>query len=310
MENVGKFRERNLVWLDTLLKLKLAPGPGVAQEPLKARLALLDNDDLKMLMKLALYLNQEKLVIDQLPELSVEQLKDTEVREIAGQVLFRTGALAKSYRFVEDLSSPNADNIKGNLYVLRGKYELAYAQFKLALEQKQNSQNALERLLPLAWLLGDWASGVNYAERLIAGPETQVNKLTVLAAFNMQNGNYERTTEVLETINRRYEKGAELEVTQLAMFTALMQNKPDVARRNAVESCSRYDLLSCWAAFQLTQWDAFALTLRREDPIPEQRDWEKMAAMETTVPLTETSFVNQLDIEELDDRLISLTPTR
>ncbi len=309
MENIGKFRERNLVWLDTLLQLKLAPGPRVTQAPLKARLALLGNDDLKMLMKLALYLNQEKLVVDQLPELSVDQLQDPEVREIAGQVLFRTGALAKSYRFVEDLSSPNSENIKGNLYVLRGKYELAYAQFKLALEQKQNSQNALERLLPLAWLLGDWASGVTYAERVIAGPQTQVNKLAVLAAFTMQKGDYERTTEVLETINRRYEKGAELDVTQLAMFTALMQNKPVVARRNALESCSRYDVVSCWAAFQLTQWDAFALTLRRDEPLPERREWEKLAAMETTAPLTEMSFVNQLDIEELDDRLIRLTPT-
>ncbi len=309
MENIGRFRERNLVWLDTLLQLKLSPGPGVTQAPLKARLALLENDDLKMLMKLALYLNQEKLVVDQLPELSVDQLQDPEVREIAGQVLFRTGALAKAYRFVEDLPSPNAENIKGNLYVLRGKYELAYAQFKLALEQKQNSQNALERLLPLAWLLGDWSSGVTYAERLIAGPQTQVNKLAVLAAFTMQNGDYERTTEVLETINRRYEKGAELDVTQLAMFTALMQNKPELARRNAVESCASSDLVSCWTAFQLTQWDAFALTLRREDAIPEAREWEKLAATETTAPLTETSFVNQIDIEELDDRLIRLTPS-
>jgi tetratricopeptide (TPR) repeat protein len=307
-ENVGNFRERNLVWLETLIQLKTAPRPGVTEAPLAARLALLGTDDLKTLMKLALYLNQEKLVADQIPELDADQLRDPEVRELAGQVLFRTGALAKAYRFVEDLPSPNAENIKGNLYVLRGKYELAYAQFKLALEQKQNSQNALERLLPLAWLLGDWAGGVTYAERVIAGPQTLVNKLTMLAAFAMQKGDYDRTTEILETINRRSEKGAEIDVTQVAMFTALMQNRPDVARRNAVESCGRYDLVSCWTAFQLGQWDAFPLTLRREEPLPERREWETLAAADTGAPLTETNFVNQLDIEELDDRLIRLVP--
>src|SRR5690606_9600805 len=102
----------------------------------------MDIDQLKVILKLAMYLNQESLVVDQIPELTVDQLQDPEVREIAGQIFFRTGSLARSYRFIEDLKSPNSENIKGNLYILRNKYELAYAQFKLSLEQKLNSQNA------------------------------------------------------------------------------------------------------------------------------------------------------------------------
>lgn len=309
VENPGNFREKNLIWLETLVQLKLTPVKGITRIPFKRlKVAALDIDELKVMLKLALYMNQEKLVIDELPELTVDQLQDQDVRELAGQIFFRTGALARSYRFVEDLKSPNSENIKGNLYLLRTKYELAYAQFKLALEIKQNSQNAMERLLPLAWLLGDWESGAKYAEQVIASPQTQINKLTLLAAFSMQKGDYDAANRVLDVITQRSRRGTEIDVTQLSSFTALMQNKPDVVRKQAALSCSQYDLINCWVQFQLGQWDSFPLTIRREDKIPEKKEWEKLIKDDLNQPLKETVFVNQLDIEEMDDKLIQLIP--
>jgi tetratricopeptide (TPR) repeat protein len=309
LENPGNFRERNLIWLETLVQLKLKPEKGITKIPFKRlKLAGLDNEELKVMLKLALYLNQEILVLDQLAELTMEQLGDNEVRELAGQIFFRTGALAKSYRFVEDLKSPNSENIKGNLYLLRNKYELAYAQFKLALEQKQNSQNAMERLLPLAWLLGDWEGGSKYSEMVIASPQTQINKLTLTAAFLMQKGDYDKADRVLLTIAERSRRGAEIDVTQLASFTALMQNKPDIVRKQANMSCAQYDLINCWVLFQLGQWDAFPLTIRREEKLSERRDWEKLVKEDFNQPLKETVYVNQIDIEEMDDKLIQLIP--
>lgn len=311
IENPGKFRERNLIWLETLVQLKVNPRRGITRIPFKnLKLAALDNDELKVMMKLALYLNQETLILDQIPELTVDQLQDTDVRELVGQVFFRTGALAKSYRYVEDLKSPNAENIKGNLYVLRSKYELAYAQFKLALEQKLNSQNALERLLPLAWLLGDWEGGSKYAEQVIASPQTQINKLTLMAAFYMQKGDYVGANRVLDSIAERSRRGAEIEVSQLASFTALMQNKPEKVKKEASVSCSQYDLVNCWVLYQLDQWDAFSLTIRREDKIESKKKWEKLINEDINSPLKETAFVNQIDIEEMDDKLIQLIPRR
>lgn len=309
VENPGGFRENNLIWLETLVQLKLTPVRGITKVPFKRlKVAALSIDETKVILKLALYLNQEKLVIDQLPELTVEQLQDEEIRELSGQIFFRTGALARSYRFVEDLKSPNSENIKGNLYLLRTKYELAYAQFRLALEMKQNSQNAMERLLPLAWLLGDWESGAKYAEQVIASPQTQINKLTLLAAFQMQKGDYDGANRVLEVIAQRSRRGTEIDVTQLSSFTALMQNRPDVVRKQAALSCTQYDLINCWVQFQLSQWDSFPLSIRREDKITEKKEWEKLIKDDLNQPLKETVFVNQLDIEEMDDKLIQLVP--
>jgi hypothetical protein len=309
-ENPNNFRQRNLIWLETLVQLKIHPKKGITQVPFKDfRIAALDNEEAKVMMKLALYLNQESLITEQIPELQVQQLQDPEIRELAGQALFRTGALAKSYKYISDLKSPNSENIKGNLYLLRKKFEIAYAQFKLALEQKQNSQNAMERLLPLAWLLGDWEGGSKYSEQVIATPETIFNKMTLMAAFFMQKGDYEKSNQVLNAIAQQSRRGAHLEVTQLASFTALMQNKPDVSRKNAQMSCEQYDLMNCWVAFQFGQWDAFPLTIRREDKIEEKKEWEKLVSDEIKQPIKETAFVNQLDIEELDDKLIQLVPT-
>lgn len=307
VENLGNFREENLIWLEALVQLKINPRPGITKAPFKRfKIQALDNDETKMMMKLGLYLNQEELLLEQIPQLSMEQLQDPEIRELAGQIFFRTGNLARSYRFVEDLNSPNSENIKGNLYLLRNKYELAYAQFKLALEQKKNSQNAMERLLPLAWLLGDWEGGSQYAEQLIASPKEQVSKLTLMAAFFMQKGDYEKSDKILGIISNRSRRGAELSVTQLAGFTGLMQNKQQLVQKQGEMSCSQYDLINCWVLFQLGQWDSFPLTIRRDEKLPGSKLWETLTTEQLKKPIKETVFVNQLDIEEMDDKLIQL----
>jgi hypothetical protein len=51
------------------------------------------------------------------------------------------------------------------------------------------------------------------------------------------------------------------------------------------------------------------LTIRREEKISDKRDWEKLISEDIDAPLTETVFVNQLDIEEMDDKLVQLIPT-
>ncbi len=309
IENRNDFRLGNLIWMETLIQMKLNNNLEIRKEPFQSlRIAALELDETKVMLKLAMYLNQEKLLAEQLSSLSIEQMKDPEIRELAGQIFFRTGSLVKAYRFVEDLKSPNSENIKGNIYLLRTKYELAYAQFKLAVEQKQNSQNALERLLPLAWILGDWEGGAKYAEQILSSPDTHVNKLTIMGAFYMQKGDYKKVHQVFSALTDRSRKGTEIEVTQIAGLTALMENKPEMVRKQSLLSCDQFDLINCWILFQMTQWDSFPLMLRREDKLSEKREWEKLTNEDFNVPLNEKVFVNQKDIEELDDKLIQLIP--
>lgn len=309
LHNFGNMNPSNSIWLETLVRLKLNPNQGITRVPFKnIKLQAMDIETLKVFLKLSMYLNQESLVIDQIPELTVDQLQDPEVREIAGQIFFRSGSLARAYRFIEDLKSPNAENIKGNLYILRNKFELAYAQFKLSLEQKQNSQNAMERILPLAWLLGDWEGGSQYAEQVFHSPQTQINKMTLSSAFQTQKGDYEKASRILEHIAQKSRMGTSIEVTQLGSFNALMLNRPEMVKKQAIMSCDQYDLVNCWVLYQLGQWDAFPITIRREEKISDKREWEKLINEDISAPLTETVFVNQIDIEEMDDKLVQLIP--
>ena len=309
LENFTHFKAGNFIWMETLVRMKLKPSRGLTKIPFRGiKLSSLDNDQLKIFLKLSLYLNQEKMLEDQLTQLDVTQMEDIEVRELVGQIFFRLGSLAKSYKFVEDLSTPNAENMKGNLYILRNKYELAYAQFKLALEKKQNSQNAMERILPLAWLLGDWEEGAKISERVIASPQTQINKMTLVSAFYTQKGDYQKAKDVLETIAHKSRRGTEIDVTQLHSFVGLMQNKPLVVKKQANMSCDQFDMVNCWLMLQMEQWDSFPLTIRRNEKLPAKREWERLSQEDVVEPLSETVYVNQLDIEELDDKLIKLVP--
>lgn len=309
IENARTLNLTNLAWLNTLVELKLRPVEGITSAPFKAlKIQTLETPQLKILLKMGLYLNQESLLVPQFPTLEIDQLSDPEVRELMGHLSFRQGELAKAYKFIEGISTPNTENIRGNLYLLRQKYELAYAQFKLALEIKQNSQNALERLLPLAWMMKDWQRGLEYAERVVASPQTQVGKLTIVAAFLLQNERYDEAREILNVITSRSRFGYHLDAAEINAYVALVQNSSEIARKNARASCEQYDMMYCWVVMQMDTWDSFPLTLRRKDKIAHLSEWEKLTVEEINDPLKETVYVNQLDIEELDDGLIKLSP--
>ena len=310
--NAQGFKSINLIWLDTLVNIKIDHSEGVTEVPFRnVRLDALSMSDLKILLKLSIYLNQDSLLLPEVNRLQTQDFKDQELREILGHMYYRNGQLVNAYRFIEDLKTPNAETIKGNLYVLRGKYEVAYAQFKLALEIKQNSENALERLLPLSWILGDWQNGSIYAENLNADSRQMPHKLTLLTAFMVQRGEFEKAESILSHIAGQTGRGTHLDVTQLHAFTKLMRSKNAELARQANLSCQQYDLLNCWILYQTTQWQDFPFLVRRQGPIEHTQKWKDLIIGQTEKsPLTETSYVNQLDIEELDDALIDLIPKK
>lgn len=311
LSNASEFKTKNVVWLDTLVKIKTDNSEDVTKKPFGLiRLDSLDLRDLKILLKLSIYLNQDKMLLPGLRFIQSEELKDHELREIVGHIYYRNGELVNAYSFIEDLKTPNAETMKGNLYVLRGKYELAYAQFKLALELKHNSENALERLLPLAWILGDWKQGSIYAENLPSDLRHKAHKLTLLTAFMVQRGEFEKAEEILHYLKTQTGQGTHLDVTQLHSFTKLMRSKPQDFAREAQMSCSQYDLVSCWLLFQNVHWQDLPFVIRRKGEIEHTQNWKSLVSNKESKPLTEKKFINQLDVEELDDQLIKLIPKK
>jgi hypothetical protein len=305
--NARYITDNHLIWPEVMVQFKLGPKGFMTKTPIEEyRLGLLSNQDTKIILKMAIFLNQEDLILKQISELTLIQLQDTEIRELVGQVYFRKGYLFESYQFIEDLTSPNALNIIGNLHLMKKNYEKGYQQFKLTLEKKPNSQNALERILPLAWILGEWESAFNYAHELPSSVETIANKLTLLAAFSLQKADYESSEKYLQKILGNTRQGERLEVTQLAGFTELMQKDNERAKKYSWASCRENDLINCWLLFQFSQWENFSLTIKRDEPIKHKAEWSSLTEKELDHSLKEKVFINQLDIEELDDKLIKL----
>jgi hypothetical protein len=303
LENADKFSQKRLIWPEILIQLKFYPHEGISKVPFKKiHIASLDNEETKMILKLALYLNQEKILVHQIPDMTFDQVEDPEIQELIGHLLFRSGDFVKSYPFIKDLKSPNAENIKGNIYLQLDKKKQAQGEFEMALEKKLNSQNALERLLPLAWQLEDWEGGIKYAELIEGSPQKMASKLILLSAFLTRKGDHQKALKVLDKMTLQPSGASEIEVSSLLGFTHLMLNNPEAASREARKNCFQSDLISCWLLFQFSQWDSFPEVIKRNDLITQNKGWEKLIKEDIDQPIHEEIFVNQLDIEELDDR--------
>jgi hypothetical protein len=299
------------VWMNTILKLKLNDEPKITEVPLKrVNIENEKGDYLRLFLKMALYLNQQNKIFERLPFLAESAFKDPEIRELIGMLYYREGKLSKAYNFVEDLDSPNSENIKGNIYLAQKKFELAYGQFKLALKKKVNSQNSLERIIPVAWILKQWDDGLEFIEKLKVDPKDKYNKLTLKAALLTQAGQYKMAETALRKVIYGSNNAQSLEVNQLYTYNALMMKNNSDAEAYADKSCAFKDGINCWILYHFAIWENFTLTTHREDDILEGT---ADLASELTQsfqedPIIEDIYVSQEDVEEMDNDIIKLLP--
>ncbi|MBY0515471.1 MAG: hypothetical protein K2P81_01080 [Bacteriovoracaceae bacterium] len=307
IENSKDLFVKDMIWMETLVNLADGAPKGFGSKTVnRYNLLNISNDDLKVILKLALYLNLENNFIDQLEGLDYSAIQDEELRAIVAHMYFRKGKLSQSWKFMEDLATPNVENMKGNLWLLRGNQELAYAQFKLALKQKSNSQNALERALPLAWSLKQWKEGYKLSDRIYAHEKNKLQKLTTTAAFAVSLENWDEAQNRLELVHQEAGEGTAQEVSQLSTYVALRKNDKKRLQRYSNRSCEGGDLTACWLLTTSMIWEDLPLVLNREDgPRSEQILWKELSSSETEA-FKEESFIDQRDIDELDDSLIKL----
>jgi len=297
------------LWMSTLVKLKMNDEPNITDIPFKK--INIENEQgnfLRLFLKLALYLNKEEVILDRIALLNDTVFEDPEIRELMGMLYYRSKKIVNSYRFIEDLNSPNAENIKGNIYLTQKKYELAYGQFKLALNKKLNSQNSLERIIPVAWLLKQWDDGVSYIDQLETEPRDLYNKLTARAAFLTQSNRFKEAKDTLNQIVIGSKNSQSPEVNQLYSYTAIMLKDNTDAETYSDKACKNLDGLNCWLQFHLSIWENFALTIHRDEKIINEKDdlLAKYSAGFEKEPLKEDLYINQKDIEELDNKRIKL----
>lgn len=299
------------LWIETLISLRIKENRDAVQAPFK-NLAIENNsgDFLRIYLKLALYLNQQQVIFPRLPYMSIEVFKNDELRELIGMLYYRDGQLLNTYKFIEDLDTPNSENIKGNIYLAQNKYELAYAQFKLALKAKSNSANALERIIPVAWRLRQWKDGLGYLSKYEVSSEKESEKNAITAAFLIQIGEFEKAREILLKLTQRYENGNTPEINTLLMYTYLNLKDELNLAKFAGKACEQKVGLACWMVYQMSIWEDISLTSFRDEKILSSKESlvEKFKSSFTEEPLKEAVYISQRDVEELENAEINLLP--
>ncbi len=276
--------------------------------------SLLQTDDTtKLWMKLAIYSNREKAVIENIGLLPPQAYRNIAIRELIGMAYYRAGDPTRANAFIEDLSSPNADNIRGDIALSKKEWEIAYGHFRLALKRKDDSLNALERAIPLTWLLGQWQDGIELLSRYVGDDYDQVKLLTLETALRIRLNQFDRADRNLRFLASKLVGAAPLEIKLMQSFVATMREELPLLKESATGACRLFDGINCWVADQLLVWDDLSKTIKRTDEIHSSLQTPAEILEQTAgaiQPLKEKVLIDQRDIEELDSSMVRLQVTQ
>jgi hypothetical protein len=301
----------NHTWMTTLVSVKLNESRNSIQRPFEG--LSIENERepfLSLFLKLSIYLNKQDEIIPRLKYLGINAYEDIKIRELIGMMYFRNGELVKAYNMLEDLTTPNANNFKGNIYLAQEKYELAYAQFKLALKNKDNSQNSLERIIPIAWILKQWKNGANYVRRLQTNKQSSFFQKALEAAFVTQQKDYKFASLILEEIVKGSRNSQSIEVNQLYSYNSVMLDDQQKSELYSNRSCNQKDGFNCWFRNYYLIWKDITKVIKQDKKIIEN-DTDLISTYTSEFnesPIQETEYISQKDIEELENANIDLLP--
>lgn len=265
-------------------------------------------ENITIWLKMALFLNKEEVIAKYVGSLPSSSFRSKKVRELIGFAYYRLGKVKKAQEFIEDIESPNADNIRGNIMLSEGKFELAFGHFKLALQKKENSQNALQRGLPLSYLLGLWDEGLSMLNRVVDNKLDVRKKNALKAVFYIRKEDFKRSRELLNILDDQFKKKVPFEVNLMDSYVALREFDEARLELSSGEACRKYDGLSCWLNMQTLQWENIGKTLSRDEATftIANFDIDSLKSKADIAPLREPIFIDQKDIEELDSELIQV----
>ncbi len=296
-------------WLENIQKLKFQR-QGQLRGALMSDVSFLieSNEIVRIWLKTGLYFNQEELILRHLSTMPQSVYASPRARELLGLLYYRLGDEKMALEFIEGLETPNSENIRGNINLKARKYEIAFGHFQLALKLKANSLNALERSLPLAWKLEQWAEGMRLLDKLIVKEGDKKLQEALRIAFTIRQEKYEFAQDRLNALERAYQTKLPLEIELMKKNTSLKLGLKNQVKNSANRACLRFEGVSCWVAMSEGLWENFGKTLNREDhaALSPTLSFQRYRTPQTISPLEEALSVDQKDIEELDEQRMEL----
>ena len=306
----NKYTNTDHFWLTNMKNIATGDIAKLPGSKLTDFTSILVNDDTTRLwMKLALYSNREKLILKNIGLLPEESYRNIGIRELLGMAYYRDGNLDRAKEFLEDLNTPNADNIRGDMALTKREWELAYGHFRLALKRKDDSLNALERAIPLTWLLEQWQDGLDLISRYVGEDYDPIKLLALETSLRIRLGQYDKADANLRYLTSKLLGSAPLDIQLMKSFVSLMRGDLKQLKESSAIACKSFDGLNCWIADQLLVWDDLSKTSKRTDEVNasiKSVDFMMSEAKNDITPLREKVLIDQRDIEELDSREVKL----
>ena len=269
-ETSSKYAKKNHFWLKNTVKAKNGVQIPIGNEnPLQLKKLFEDKEMTTLWLKLAIFLNKEENIVSKLPKLPKKLYRSKKIRELISFIYYRLNQKKLALDFIEDISTANAENIKGNFRLKSKEFELAYGHFQLALKSKINSKNALERSLPLSWILKKWKQGKKHLSSLLSEDIDPKKKRSLETAFLIQMGLYQKAYENLRRLNYDYTGFIPLEINLMNSYVSIVNNNEKDLDQFSHEACLKFDGLNCWIRSQLLTWKQFPQTLKKKDLIYE-----------------------------------------
>lgn len=300
------YSSNEFIWLMALIQSKdhqsLLWKKGLL--PLFPSIDSLSNEGMQILLKLILYLNQKKTFHYLSANIHPEYFKDRKIRELLGFINYRYGNQKMATDFIENIVTANTENIRGNIELAENKYELAYGHFKVALNKKSNSLNAVERIVPLTWILNKWDEGVELVERLPKEANNREQRLALVSALELRKGDYPNAFKNLQILDRWFKSNPPPLVTTMLNYVALIVGDFGIFKKSSARGCSNYNPLNCLYLWYMHLWPSFDQIINNQNPVATYEDNEiTLESLKTPAPLSplkEDIFINQKEIEELD----------
>ncbi|MBF0299743.1 MAG: hypothetical protein HQK51_13545 [Oligoflexia bacterium] len=266
------------------------------------------DEELKIWLKLGLYLNREEIIVSALEGVHDDFYKDKKIRELLGFMYYRLKDKKMAQNFLDGINSANRENILGNIVLEDKKFEIAYGYFQLALKKKINSLNAVERAVPLAWILKKWEEGQLLTKKLPKKIEKRVERLSLLTAFDVRRGNFKEAKENLIKLEGILNGSLPREINILFAYTSLMLDDYDRFRKYSEMACRQYDALACTNILSYLLWPDLNKMIKGGKTSYEDSEitMENIKKTPELDKLDEDVFINQQDIEELDNKLFQL----
>ncbi len=255
----------------------------------------------KSWLKLHFYLNKEEYIIPLLHLLPKKIENNPEIKELISFNQYRLERNLIDKSNILNINSVNALNMQGNLAMSQGKYKKAYNHFKKVLKKKENSKNALERLIVLSWILAKWSEGIFYLNKANSFQGSREKYHAIKAAFYVKMHEYHHAeNELIHIKSSRYGVFSPI-VAKLLSYTYLMLGNTSQTQKYSQRNCKYYDGINCWLYFQFSIWDNITGTLKRDDKIhSKQFDIQELKQPAPLDPLKEEKYIEQSDIDELD----------